>query len=242
MRVGGSADSSAFAASHEASGSGWPAGVPASDKCDANLGRLFQDARTHLHMTQEELAQRLSTTGTVVAIFEAGAIGALPPWPETRRVVEGYAGLVRFDPGPLLAHLETQARAQAARALRPVEPAIAIEPVPTAAARTALTVPASQRAAGARRARWHGWRRFWPAITAGAVVLGLAAGFYWAAFARPAALLASIAMLPVAIATPIRAAMDGLVAVSAPRRDGLRWIDVDDPRTRKADKLRINAE
>jgi hypothetical protein len=186
----------------------------------------------------------------------------LPPWPETRRVVEGYAGLVRFDPGPLLAHLEAQMLAQASqRSERPTDPVamrapahVPIEPsmIPAVVAvpvperpvpeRPVQERPVPELPRNARRTRWHAWARFWPATAASAVVLGLASGFYWAAFARPAVLMAAINMLPAALAGPVRSAMDGVVTLSAPRRDGLRWIEVDDPRTRKADKLRINAE
>ena len=37
-----------------------------------------------------------------------------------------------------------------------------------------------------------------------------------------------------------RAGMDNLVLFSAPRRDGLRWIDVGDPQLRKVDKLQTS--
>lgn len=219
--------------------------------CDANLGRLFRDARACMQLTREDLAYRLGTTDRVVAVFETGAIASLPPWPETRRVVEGYAGLVRFDPGPLLAHLEAQVQAQAWRAVRPTEPVVTHVPAQVPPERpmpqpvVAAPVPERpilQRRRTSRRGGSHAWGRFWPAMATAAVLLGLAGGFYWAAFARPAVLMAAINMLPGTIAGPVRSAMDGVVALSAPRRDGLRWIEVDDPRTRKADKLRINAE
>lgn len=246
MRRGGIAGSSRLAAGREVGGAGWPSDTFMGADCDADLGRLFQDARTHMRLTREELAYRLGTTEHIVAVFEAGAIGGLPSWPETRRVVEAYAGLVRFDPGPLLAHLEAHVRAQASRALRPIEPSIANVPAQVPAqlliSQAPAAIPVPQPRGIARQVGWRAWGRFWPTIVASALVLGLAVGFYWAAFARPPVLMASINMLPAAMAGPVRSAMDGVVALSAPRRDGLRWIEVDDPRTRKADKLRINAE
>jgi hypothetical protein len=35
----------------------------------------------------------------------------------------------------------------------------------------------------------------------------------------------------------VRAGLDYVVLLMAPRRDGLKWIEVGDPRLRKADKL-----
>ena len=35
----------------------------------------------------------------------------------------------------------------------------------------------------------------------------------------------------------VRAVFDYVVLLTAPRREGLRWIEVGDPRLRKADKL-----
>ena len=44
--------------------------------------------------------------------------------------------------------------------------------------------------------------------------------------------------MPTALQTPMLASANFLMMRVAPSRDGLRWIDVDDPRVRKADKLR----
>jgi hypothetical protein len=47
----------------------------------------------------------------------------------------------------------------------------------------------------------------------------------------------AIALLPVPIAGPLRAGFDYLVGLTTPSRDGLTWIEVSDPRSRKVDKL-----
>ena len=46
-----------------------------------------------------------------------------------------------------------------------------------------------------------------------------------------------ISPLPQVVGEPLRAGLDGLVAVLAPVRDGMTWIDVGDPQLRKADRL-----
>ena len=57
----------------------------------------------------------------------------------------------------------------------------------------------------------------------------------------PAPMYRAIALLPDSVAGPARAGMDSFVLLSAPRREGLRWIDVGDPQLRKVDKLPTRA-
>ena len=47
----------------------------------------------------------------------------------------------------------------------------------------------------------------------------------------------AIALLPDPARPAVRAGFDYVVDITAPRREGLRWIEVSDPRLRKADKL-----
>src|SRR5262249_25941815 len=53
----------------------------------------------------------------------------------------------------------------------------------------------------------------------------------------PGPIYRTISLLPGSVAEPARAGLDLFVLYSAPRRDGLRWIDVGDPKLRKVDKL-----
>jgi len=52
----------------------------------------------------------------------------------------------------------------------------------------------------------------------------------------------AIALLPLPIAGPVRAGFDYLVGLTMPSRDGLTWIEVSDPRSRKVDKLPSRAQ
>jgi hypothetical protein len=61
----------------------------------------------------------------------------------------------------------------------------------------------------------------------------------WTVQAQPRALRDAIAVLPASISQPVLGGLDALAVRLAPRRDGLRWIDVSDPRSRKADKLHV---
>jgi hypothetical protein len=55
-------------------------------------------------------------------------------------------------------------------------------------------------------------------------------------------LQAAVAQLPPRMARIVRGAQDYVTVQLAPVRDGLRWIDVRDPRSRRSDKLRTAAQ
>jgi hypothetical protein len=50
----------------------------------------------------------------------------------------------------------------------------------------------------------------------------------------------AIALLPDPVRSAARAGLDYVVLITASHRDGLRWIEVGDPRLRKADKLQTS--
>ena len=70
----------------------------------------------------------------------------------------------------------------------------------------------------------------------------LIASAVWTIQAQPRALREAIAVLPASIAQPMLIGLDTLAVRLAPRRDGLRWIDVADPSSRKADKLQVTGK
>lgn len=53
----------------------------------------------------------------------------------------------------------------------------------------------------------------------------------------PRVLYAAVSPLPGVVRTPLRHGVDAIVALGAPVKNGLTWIDVGDPQIRKADKL-----
>ena len=69
-----------------------------------------------------------------------------------------------------------------------------------------------------------------------------AAAALYIAQAIPAPVYRFVGLLPAPLAGAARAGMDTLVLYSAPRRDGLRWVDVGDPQLRKVDKLQSAAQ
>ncbi|TFG88108.1 MAG: transcriptional regulator [Hyphomicrobiales bacterium] len=78
---------------------------------DAEVAELFRDLRAASNLTETDLAQRIATPIEVVKALEQGAIYALPPWPETCRVVNAYGTLLNLDTRPLLRRIYAQLEA-----------------------------------------------------------------------------------------------------------------------------------
>jgi hypothetical protein len=78
---------------------------------DAEVAELFRDLRSATALSENDLAMRLGTRFDVVQALEQGALYALPPWPETCRVVNGYGALLNLDVRPLLRRIYAQLEA-----------------------------------------------------------------------------------------------------------------------------------
>jgi len=78
---------------------------------DAEVAELFRDLRAASNLSETDLAQRIATPIEVVQALEQGAIYALPPWPETCRVVNAYGMLLNLDTRPLLRRIYAQLEA-----------------------------------------------------------------------------------------------------------------------------------
>ncbi len=164
-----------------------------------------------------------ATTPATIEDLELGAVSALPPWPETMRIVRGYCELLRLDPEPLLWRIQQLLQAgDAPPPSRPVGP-----PPP------ALRKERPRASAPRRSGRGRGIRKLLilslPPILAG--------GLLYLASTTPAPFYRALSALPPSLAELARAGLDALVLYSAPRDNGLRWIDVGDPGLRKVDKL-----
>jgi len=59
---------------------------------------------------------------------------------------------------------------------------------------------------------------------------------------QTAVLEAAVSQLPPSMKRIVRGAQNYVIVSLAPVRDGLRWIDVADPRSRRSDKLRTTAQ
>lgn len=78
---------------------------------DAEVAELFRDLRVASGLSEADLAAQLATRLEVVQALEQGALHALPPWPETCRVVSTYGTLLNLDVRPLLRRIYAQVEA-----------------------------------------------------------------------------------------------------------------------------------
>ena len=198
---------------------------PASRGHDAQIAHFFRNMRTATRLSREAIARRLATTPATIEDLELGAVASLPHWPETVRIVRGYCELLRLDPEPLLWRIQ-----QLLRAGDEPPPSRPVGPPPPALRRERPRPPAPRRSRGGAA---RGIRKLM-ILSLPPVVVG---GLLYGASVAPAPFYHALSLLPAPLANPARAGLDTVVLYSAPRRDGLRWIDVGDPRLRKVDKL-----
>lgn len=278
--------------------------VPASPLVatfDAELGQIFLRMRTLLGLTLWDMARAVGGEPTVIADLEAGALGALPPWPELTRLIHAYAALTGVDASPILNRIlrsqgqfalpppqidygqstgrdngwhapvphqlrgpvyddtpvpaRPQYRALPPPAARDITPPVPAKARPTTVtARTVQAAPSQlpiqpQTAATEKLPRANALKKSGVSVLRGmgrfavrragfiAIFLLLPVMFVVTARSMPNVLYAAISPFPGVVRMPLRASVDGVVALVAPTKDGLTWIDVGDPQIRKADKL-----
>jgi hypothetical protein len=72
---------------------------------DPEISRLFTELRQYLGLPVQQISRHVSTHPNVITALEAGRIDVLPAWSETARVVTAYIGMARLDPRPALHRL-----------------------------------------------------------------------------------------------------------------------------------------
>jgi hypothetical protein len=202
------------------------------------------------------IAQHLGTHPNVIAALEAGRIDLLPGWSETARVVSGYIALARLDSRPALDRL-----AMLMGVSIPVRTGIPapslVQPPPDAAA-TPVARILGRLSEAARRARSEAND---PGILAEWVshlketMLCLVESVRQAHAPVRWVMAGALALIVVFSAAPsgvLQASVSGLSQpisglwrkisghageVRVIMRGGLKWIDAEDPRDRRSDKL-----
>lgn len=223
---------------------------------DGDIGRLFRDLRRCLQLSLPELARRLETHLDVIESLEAGDLSRLPPWPETVRVVSAFTMLAKIDPRPVL-HLMhqrlesggsvSQATVRTRTGGHGVAPradaAVAEKPV-------ASSEPPSPKVGAAPRSPLREGQTTWvdrlkDGLTLSRPALALGAGVVVVLVLLTSALPMGQQQASAAAGTGFLGRLvAGIQAyVSGPtvkEREGLRWIEVSDPRSRKGDKLHVS--
>lgn len=226
---------------------------------DEHLGFLLRDMRLALPMTPGELALRLSTTVDVIVTLEQGRLRALPQWEETQRVICGLCALHHVDPRPILHRIFEQTGTTNVGAPPQRGPG-ALQRTAGHAKPARASVASSVAGSTSPRARppqverklppWPNppktpRRRRGPSLVRGRALMAVAApmvlvaAVVWTIQAQPRFLRSTIEVLPAPISQSILSGLDTLALRLARRQDGLRWIEVADPSTRKADKLQV---
>jgi transcriptional regulator with XRE-family HTH domain len=234
---------------------------------EAEIGALFRDLRRILRLSLPDLALRLGTRIDVVTALERGEVGRLPPWPETVRVVTGFTSLARIDPRPVLAIIREQMEGRVTIVGASASPRWPLRSLARSTVAAAGRVAASTRSAasvawGAREAMAQRWiasqtadmdvdddarhSMAWLGRTGIMVLLVLTLTFA-TYLARSTGLEGALSDLRTPIARLVDKAHDNIVRRTASNsdrdelgRDELKWIDVDDPRSRRADRLRTD--
>lgn len=207
---------------------------------DPQLAAIFHSMRRMLGLPIDRLARVFGMPAPVIQALEAGRIDLLPDWAETLRVVRAYADAVQIDPTPIFARLQVHMGPIDYRALLQQGGAAAALAKSSATGRT-VTAPSAtvtKTAPGTKappsKQRLQRRRRRLMALAPFALLALVLATVQLV----PSAVYAFTRLLPAPVASPVTAGLDFLVYATAPQREGLRWIDVGNPRARKSDRLR----
>jgi hypothetical protein len=198
----------------------------------SNISRLFFDLRNALRITPHQAAAHLLTAPDVIAALETGQFEMLPKWPETARIVMAYTALAGIDGRPVLGALadvlrNSAAVAQAQQTQR--VPGQRLRQAGTAFANGAKKLPGD----AIRKARERPDRAFYAvSMPLGFVLLML----------NTSALQAAFDHVPRPVARMAGSVRQFFQVQFAPVHEGMRWIEVDDPRRRRGDKLQQTSQ
>lgn len=212
----------------------------AASQLAPDVGRFFRGLRQIFPLSREQIAQRLATHADIIAALEAGDVRALPPWPETCRIVRTYAGFARLDPRPILHSIETMIAYNRHATAAPPQSMFARLSYRNAPVLAALSHFGSNAVAEGSAA--------WNRVTRGRRSTGRALFLVALPIAlivmltQTAVLEAGVSQLPEPVARIVRGAQDYVALQLAPIRNGLRWVEVADPRTRRSDKLKTTGQ
>jgi hypothetical protein len=224
---------------------------------DPEIARLFTELRQYLGMPIPQIAQHLATHPSVIAALEAGRIDLLPGWHDTARIAGAYIAMARMDPRPALNRLAVLmgVAINATPSAHPPAPASApaeaepYNPVGRILGRLSSAAVRAREEMGqpGLLAEWAAHIRD-TARGVGASVHSVRAPVRWVS----AAALALIVLGSAAPSGILQASVGGISqpisglwrklsgqdhSIRVIVRDGLRWIEAEDPRDRRSDKL-----
>jgi hypothetical protein len=190
------------------------------------IGRFFVDLRRALKLTLPQAAYYLNVPAEIIEALEMGRVEHLPPWPQTANLIMRYTSIAGIDGRSVL-----NAVGNLITTLQP--------PAPVRSSGYASQAGAQFFRAGTAIA--NGARRL-PKDAMHQIRERPQRALY--ALSLPLFILLFFhASIFEVIAQPFTSAVHHASAYFqehfAPVRDGFRWIEVKDPRSRRGDKLRI---
>jgi hypothetical protein len=232
------------------------------------IARFFRDLRRALRLTLPQAAQYLRVHPEIIEVLETGQVEYLPSWPQTAQIILGYTAMAGVDGRPalnavgaLMASIqEPQPPVWQPPVWQPPVSQAPVSPAPVLYAQVSQApvsqAPVSQgwndEEAPEKEPSGRQFMRARSAIANGARRLPKDAIHQIRERPQRALYALSLPLFAVLffhasifglIARPFSAAVNHASAYFqehfAPVRDGFRWIEVSDPRSRRGDKLQI---
>ena len=194
---------------------------------DELVGLTFRTMRHELGISQATLARRVGASVTTIEALEAGVVRGLPGWSELSRIIAAYAAMVHTDLSPIENRLRwyfDQADATESMAFTHDGSRQAVSSNRSVARAKPVTAVRKTRA----------WRRV---LTVGIPLLA-ALGVATTAHTSPQALFAVADTMPISMRSFAQAGLAMITPVKSYRAEGLTWIEANDPRSRKSDRLK----
>ena len=192
----------------------------------ANIARFFVDLRRVLRLSPHQVSAHLLTRTETIEALESGLVEYLPPWPDTARIVMAYAAMAGIDGRPVLAAITGQIQIAAAMASEPASPGRLLPPrTHSNQLRRAGIVIANSAKRLPQQVRERPERAFYAvSLPLGLLLLAL-----------NSSVLSHVAGPAISLTHKVSQVFH---VYFAPVRDGHRWIEVDEPKSRRGDKLR----
>lgn len=227
------------------------------------VARFFRDLRRALRLTLPQAAHYLRVHPEIIEVLETGQVEYMPPWPQTAQIIIDYTAMAGVDGRPVLNAVGALVASIQVPQPPVWQPPVSRPPVSPAPVSRARVSQAPVSHAGVSQ-EWPdeeapekepSGRQF---MRAGSAIANGARRLPKDAIdqirERPQRALYALS-LPLFLLLFFHASIFGLIArpfsaaVSqasayfqehfAPVRDGFRWIEVSDPRSRRDDKLQI---
>jgi hypothetical protein len=209
------------------------------------IARFFIDLRQALRLTVPQAAQFLQVRPEVVEALETGQVEYLPQWQETAAIVMTYTSMAGVNGRPALNAIGGLITYLAASA-PPIQRSTPVQQ-PVVRTRSQPNVyptanPSSRNLMRAGSAIANGARRL-PQEALNQVRRRPQRALYALSLPLGLLLLMLHSSIFETVATPFGSAVRWVSTYFqehyGPMRDGMRYIEVDDPRSRRGDKLRI---